>query len=155
MPTPRVTRRAFEEKNRLVIDGLRGLTPEDLDVWETGRDWLARQALDGEQGTARRRHPRARLAVQAYLAGHGGAFTDDIGFGGLALRTHRKPPLQRGDEAYVRLRLSRHSVYLSGRVSWADASRLGIVIDGIHPGDARLLQAMVCEKLLHRWDRLN
>ncbi|HZZ84316.1 MAG TPA: PilZ domain-containing protein [Anaeromyxobacteraceae bacterium] len=155
MLMPRVTRRAFEEKNRLVIDGLRGLTPEDLEVWQQGRDWLASRALDVKDGAARRRHPRARVAVQAHLAGYGGAFTDDLGFGGVALRTHRKPPLKRGDQAYVRLRLSRHSIYLSGRVSWSDSARLGIVIDGIHPGDERLLQAVVCEKLLHRWDELN
>jgi len=155
MSMPRISRRAFEEKNRLVIDGLRGLTPEDLDVWQQGRDWLAARALGAETGVAgvpRRRHPRARMTVQAHLAGHGGAFTDDLGFGGVSLRTHRQQPLKRGDEASVRLSLSRGSIYLSGRVTWTDTSRLGIVIHGIHPSDERVLQAVVCEKLLHQWN---
>ncbi|BDG09774.1 PilZ domain-containing protein [Anaeromyxobacter paludicola] len=155
MLAPRVSRRSFEEKNRLVLDGLRPLDAADLRVWEQGRDWLAARALADETGAVKRRHPRARVTVQAHLAGYGGAFTDDLGFGGVALRTHRKPPLKRGDEAFVRLKLSGRSVYVSGEVSWTDATRLGISIRGIHPGDERLLQALVCEKLLHRWEGLN
>ncbi len=151
-------REQFEVKNRLLVEGVRQLTAEELALWSRGRDLLvaramARAAAEATaEGSMRRRHPRTRARMAAHLAGHGAAFTDDLGFGGLALRTHRLSALRRGDEAYVKLKWAQRSIFLQGHVAWTDGARLGLSITRIHPADEQVLQALVCERLAEGWE---
>jgi hypothetical protein len=148
----------FEVKNRLLLDGVRQLTAEELAIWSHGRDFLVGRVLAREAaatpaaGSTRRRHPRTHVRVAAHLAGHGGGFTDDLGFGGLGLRTHRVSPLRRGDEASVKLKWAERSIFLQGQVAWTEGTRLGLSITRIHPQDEQLLQALVCERLGDVWE---
>lgn len=151
-------REDFEKHNRLLLEGARPLTGAELALWSRGRDFLVRQALAREAaqapgaGSMRRRLPRIRARVSAHIAGHGIGYTDDVGFGGLGLRTHRAAPLRRGDEASVKLKWAERSIFLQGQVAWTDGTRIGLSITRIHPEDEKLLQALVCERLVEGWE---
>ncbi|BDG10716.1 PilZ domain-containing protein [Anaeromyxobacter paludicola] len=148
-------REEFESHNRLLVGGERPLTPEELAVWSRGRDLLVQRALARQQpveGSRRRRHPRARARLSAHLAGCGSAFTDDVGFGGLSLRTTRRAALRRGDDAYVKLKWAQRSIFLEGQVAWIDGARIGLAITRIHPEDEHALQAVVCAGLSSAWE---
>ncbi len=156
MPPP--ARADFEKQNRLLLEGARALTPDELAIWCHGRDFLVRRAMAREvvetpgAGSIRRRHPRIRARVSAHIAGHGIGYTDDVGFGGLGVRTHRAAPLRRGDEASVKLKWAERSIFLQALVAWTDGTRIGLSITRIHPEDEQLLQALVCERLAERWE---
>jgi hypothetical protein len=145
-----LSRAEFEEKNRRILAG-DPLPDREVRTWELGRDWLAELLAEELPGQVRRRSPRARVSVLAYLAGVGGAITEDLGFFGLGLRSKQEAGLRRGTEASVRLTLFGRSVYVLGRVAWAQEDRLGLAIGAAHPDDQRAIQAAVCNRLLDRW----
>ncbi len=148
---PPITRREFEEKNRRMIVGARDLPDADLFAWQRGRDWLAERVAGDPGSLGRRRSPRLRLTLPVHIAGVGGGTTDDLGFYGLALRPRDGPALRPGDDASVRVVLLGRSIYAIARVAWMDSERVGLVLSAIHPGDARALQAAVCDGLLDLW----
>lgn len=139
----------FEERNRAVLEDPSRLRQPDLLLWKEERDALARRAME-RQGSTRRRSPRAEAVFPGFLAGHGGVFTVDLGFGGVSLRVSGSHRPRLAEEASVRLRVGRHSLYLFGRVAWASDDRVGIRVEQVHPTDEQILHAAVCRELLER-----
>lgn len=151
MVRPPLSRDEFAEKNRSLIAGDRSLAEGEVAAWERGRDWLCRTVVGDDPPPGRRRWPRRRISLPAHIAGVGDAFTDDIGFAGMALRSPRPSAFRPGEEASVRLNLGGRSIYALGKVVWTTAARVGLAIVAIHPADQRALEATVCDGLLEQW----
>jgi hypothetical protein len=150
MVGPPVPRGEFAEQNRRLLQGDE-ITDDEILAWTRGRDWLAGHVAVDEAGLARRRSPRLRLALDAHIAGVGGAVTDDLGFHGMSLRPRRRPSLHQGEEASVRVSLLGRSIYVLGTVIWLGGDRVGLALEAAHPDDERALQAAVCNGHLDRW----